>query len=151
MNTEQFKPNTTVAVIIRCKDEFLLVEEIDGGQAVLNQPAGHIEAGESLLAAAQRETLEETGLTIVPQYLSGIYYFYSDSLKTHYMRFCFVCDLDSKPVSRPQDPDIIASHWLKRENLYQLTDKMRSPLVLQCFDDYFAGQRIELTAIKSNL
>jgi len=67
-----FKPNTTVACVVVCQDKFLLVEEIDDGKVVFNQPAGHIEKDESLFDAAKRELYEETGLDLSPQYLLGV-------------------------------------------------------------------------------
>ena len=62
--TEQFKPNATVAAIIHHQGKFLIVEEIDSGKVVYNQPAGHIEANENIITALKREVKEETTLDI---------------------------------------------------------------------------------------
>ena len=85
----QFKPNTTVAAIIVHNDKYLLVEELENGKIVYNQPAGHLEADENLIDAAKREVLEETGLALEPEYLSGIYYFHRPELNLYFLRFCF--------------------------------------------------------------
>ena len=87
---DQFKPNTTVADVIVCENKYLLVEELENGKKVFNQPAGQIDSGENLIAATEREILEETGLALSPQYLNGIYYYHRPELKLYFMRFCFV-------------------------------------------------------------
>ena len=88
---DQFKPNTTVAVVVHCQGKFLLVEEIEHGKHVFNQPAGHIEAKENLIDGAKRELSEETGLALTPDYCSGIYYFHRPELGLYFLRFC-LCD-----------------------------------------------------------
>lgn len=148
---EQFKPNTTVAVIVHCQNKFLLVEEIENGQHVFNQPAGHIEANENLLDAAKRELLEETGLELTPQYCSGIYYFHRPELSLYFLRFCFVVELSEFPPTCPQDSDILATHWFSLEQIQAKTQALRSPMVFDCIKDYLNGQRIELALLKSNL
>ena len=80
---EQFKPNTTVAAVIHCNGKFLLVEEIENGNVVFNQPAGHLEADESLIAACQREVIEETGLELSPTIITdriSLYIIYAFAL-----------------------------------------------------------------------
>ena len=147
----QFKPNTTVAAIVHCQGKFLLVEEIDQGKQVFNQPAGHLEEKESLISAVKRELLEETGLALTPSYLSGIYYFHREALSLYFLRFCFVFELNECIESTPQDDEIIATHWLTLEQIKQRDKQLRSPMVLNCIEDYLSGQRIELSTIKSNL
>lgn len=156
---QQFKPNTTVAAVIHCQGKFLLVEEIEHDQRVFNQPAGHIEAGESLLAACQREVLEETGLTLSPDYISGIYYFHRPDLSLYFLRFCFVIELDECLTATPQDDEIIACHWLTLAQIQQRKKQLRSAMVLDCIDDYLAindvnnqsKQKIPLEMIATNL
>lgn len=150
---EQFKPNTTVAAVVTYKDRFLLVEEIENGREVLNQPAGHIEANESLVAAAKRELKEETGLSLSPDYLSGIYYFQRKDIDLHFLRFCFVFNIEETPVPVciPEDDEIISCHWLTFEEIKQNESKLRSAMVLECIEDYLSGQRVPLSVIKSNL
>ena len=151
MSEEQFKPNTTVATVVTFQDKFLLVEEIENGLRVFNQPAGHIEADENLLAAAKRELHEETNIVAEPEYLSGIYYFHRPDLSLYYLRFCFVIQLDSLPETYPNDDDIIATHWLTYDEIIARKEQLRSPMVLECIDDFLAGNKICLSNLKSNL
>lgn len=149
--SSQFKPNTTVAVVVACQDKFLLVEELEHGKTVYNQPAGHLEADENLIAAAMRELKEETGLTASPDHLCGIYYYYRQSLNLYYLRFCFVIELESFAVCQPQDEEIIACHWLTLTEVKAKSAQLRSSLVLECIEDYLSGKKIELSHLKSNL
>lgn len=149
--SEQFKPNTTVAAIVYCQDKFLLVEEEEHGKRVFNQPAGHIEAKESIAQGAIRELTEETGLLLQPSYLSGIYYFHRPDLHLYFLRFCFVFTIENIITTQPQDDEIIATHWLTYEEILEKKEHLRSSMVLECIEDYLAGQKIELSALKSNL
>lgn len=153
--SDQFKPNTTVAAVVVCKDKYLLVEEIENGKHVFNQPAGHIEAGENLIDATKREVLEETGLQLAPQYLNGIYYFHRSDLNLYFMRFCFVIELDELIQGIPQDDEIITTHWLSYEEIIAKKEQLRSAMVLDCINDYLSNknkqQKIPLSSLKSNL
>ncbi len=148
---DQFKPNTTVAVIVTCDNKFLLVEELENGDRVYNQPAGHLEANENLVNAAKRELLEETGLSLLPQYCSGIYYFHRPELNLYFMRFCFVIKVESLLNASPQDSEILATHWFTLEEIKTKQGQLRSPMVLDCINDYLAGNKIELSLLKTNL
>lgn len=152
---DQFKPNTTVAAVIFCDDKFLLVEELENSKNVFNQPAGHIEAGENLIAAAEREILEETGLALSPQYLNGIYYYHRPELNLYFVRFCFVIELSTCMQGTPQDDEILATHWLTYNEIKARTSELRSPMVLECIEDYLLhkklGQKIPLSVLKSNI
>ncbi|MGJ8693184.1 MAG: NUDIX hydrolase [Thalassotalea sp.] len=152
---QQFKPNTTVAAVIHCQGKFLLVEEIENGQVVFNQPAGHLEADENLTDACKREVLEETGLVLLPEYLSGIYYYHRPDLNLYYLRFCYVVELTECLTGTPQDSDITTTHWFSLSEIKARESQLRSPMVLECVLDYLdnlkTGHKIPLTAIKSNL
>lgn len=148
---QQFKPNTTVAAIVHHEGRFLLVEEIENGNTVYNQPAGHIEANENLVYAAKRELEEETGLALEPECLSGIYYFHRPEFNLYFLRFCFVFEVASLMTTKPQDDEIIDCHWLTLEQVNAKQPMLRSAMVLECIEDYLNGQRIPLSAIKSNL
>nr|WP_067295049.1 NUDIX hydrolase [Marinobacterium profundum] len=137
-------PHATVATIIERDGRFLMVEEDSDGRRVFNQPAGHVEEDETLVEAAVRETLEETGWQVRPDSLVGLYTYKAPSNGVTYYRFCFVattlvCEQDYK-----LDDDIIAAHWFSRDQLHERRDQLRSPLVLQCIDDYLAGRRYPL-------
>ena len=149
--SSQFKPNTTVAAVIHHKGKFLLVEEREKNRVVFNQPAGHLEENESLIAAIQREILEETGLTLVPDFLSGIYYFHRPDLKLYFLRFCFVIELKQLLQGQPQDDEIINTHWFTLEQIKAKNAQLRSSMVLECVEDYLAGNKIPLSQLKSNL
>jgi phosphatase NudJ len=152
---DQFKPNATVAAVIVHQNKFLLVEEIENGKKVFNQPAGHLEANESLIAAIEREVLEETGLALSPDYVSGIYYFHRPDINLFFLRFCFVIELDAYLQSEPQDDEIIDTHWLTLEEIKEKSSQLRSAMVLECIEDYLAvqqtGNKILLSSLKSNL
>lgn len=93
-----FRPNVTVAAIIRWQDRYLLVEEQEhSGRHVFNQPAGHLEHGENLVEAVMREVQEETGLTLTPDGWVGVYLFSTPYRKLTYLRFCFYCELTQAP------------------------------------------------------
>jgi len=149
--SEQFKPNTTVATVVVCNNKFLLVEELEHGKTVYNQPAGHLERDENLIAAARRELQEETGLSHSPDHLCGIYYYYRQSLNLYYLRFCFVIELESLAICQPQDEEIIACHWFTLAQIKAKSVQLRSPLVLECIEDYLSGKKIPLSHLKSNL
>ena len=133
--SQRYQPFVTVAVIVESQNQFLLVEEIpvDSDQVTFNQPAGHLEANESVIAAAERELLEETGLALTINEFVGIYqYFLPDK---QFIRFTFKVALDSPVAIIPQDRQIIAGHWFSLEKIKQLPN-LRSPLVVQSIEDY---------------
>lgn len=152
---KQFKPNTTVAAIVHCQGKFLFVEEIEKQHLVLNQPAGHIEEKENLISAIKRELLEETGLALSPDYLSGIYYFHRPELSLYFLRFCFVFEVEECLTAIPQDEEILQTYWLTREALQEEIaldpKRLRSAMVLDCIDDYLAGKKIPLESLTSNI
>ena len=84
-----FKPNVTVACVVQAEGKFLLVDEIIHGRLTLNQPAGHLEANETLIAAARRELFEETGIDAAPQFFMGLHQWQAPD-QTSFLRFCFV-------------------------------------------------------------
>ncbi|WNC70288.1 NUDIX hydrolase [Thalassotalea nanhaiensis] len=149
--TEQFKPNTTVAGIIFHQDKFLIVEEVDDEKIVYNQPAGHVEENENLIAAFKREVLEETGLQVEPDFISGIYYHYREDIKLHYLRFCFVVELSDFTETQPQDSDILRAIWLTKEELLAKGEQIRSPLVVECLNDFLNGNNYPLSILKTNI
>jgi 8-oxo-dGTP pyrophosphatase MutT (NUDIX family) len=142
-----WKPDITVAAIVAQADRFLIVEEQIRGARVYNQPAGRVESGESLLAAVVRETLEETAWQFEPEWLLGIYPWRSASSTRSSLRIAFTGRVHSHAPARALDPPVIATHWLRREELLAPERTLRTPLVLRCIDDYLAGRRLPLWAI----
>jgi 8-oxo-dGTP pyrophosphatase MutT (NUDIX family) len=141
-----WKPDVTVAAIIEREGKFLLVEERIGGRLVLNQPAGHLEDGESLLQAVRRETLEETAWHFAPSGLVGIYLWRSLRGNTT-VRFAFTGSVDGFEAERALDPPVVATHWLTREQLLARAEQLRTVLVTRCIEDYLAGRRLPLEAL----
>jgi len=120
-----------------------VVEETQNGTAVINQPAGHLDQGESLLDAVVRETLEETAWHFTPEALTGIYRWVHPHKDRTYLRFCFCGQVHDHSPERALDEGIIAAHWLSRKEM--LKRPLRSPMVLRGVDDYLAGQRAPLS------
>jgi 8-oxo-dGTP pyrophosphatase MutT (NUDIX family) len=142
-----WKPNVTVAAIVEQNGRFLLVEELAGGEHVLNQPAGHLEEGESLLAAVRRETLEETAWEFDPEGLLGIYRWRSPRGIT-YLRFAFVGRLGPHHSTRALDTGIVQALWLSPDEIRAHQYRHRSPQVQHCVDDFLRGTRYPLTILR---
>ena len=144
----RFTPHVTVATLVEDNGRFLMVEELADGRAVFNQPAGHLEADESLIQAALRETLEETGWEVELSAVTGIYLYTAPANGVTYQRVCFA----AKPVRHhpdlPLDQGIIGPQWLTRDELAARPERWRSELVMQCLDDYLAGERFALSLIR---
>jgi ADP-ribose pyrophosphatase YjhB (NUDIX family) len=146
------RPRVTVAAIAEHEGRFLLVEERNSDRIlVLNQPAGHVEADESLAEAVIREALEETGYHFVPEYLVGIYLWGKPGDDRSFLRVCFAGSAVSQVADAKLDPDIERPLWLTREELETESARWRSPLVARCIDDYLAGERYPLLLLKSLL
>lgn len=149
-----WKPSVTVAAIIHDNGRFLMVEEHTPDGIRINQPAGHLDQGESLISAAIRETLEETAYDFTPTELVGFYMSRNvSSMRTStnatYLRVAFTGVLGAKSA-RELDTGIIGTRWMTRDELANCTELHRSPLVLQCVDDYLSGQRAPLTLLHTH-
>jgi 8-oxo-dGTP pyrophosphatase MutT (NUDIX family) len=145
--TQLPRPVVTVATIVVRDDAFLLVEEETRAGVRLNQPAGHLEAGETLVDAAARETLEETGYRVAPSALIGIYRWQTPETGATFLRFAFAADVDAHDPRRVLDDGIVRALWLPYESLVARRAMHRSPLVLRCVDDYRAGIRRALDLV----
>ena len=144
----RFTPHVTVATIVENDGRFLLVEETADGRAVFNQPAGHLEADESLIQAAVRETLEETGWDVKVNAVTGIYLYTAPSNGVTYQRVCFAATPLQQRDNYQLDDGIIGPQWLTREELAAQPERWRSELVLRCIDDYLGGERFPLTLLR---
>ncbi|MDR3682196.1 MAG: NUDIX hydrolase [Geothrix sp.] len=136
----------TVAAVIERQGRFLFVEEPDKvtGLPVLNQPAGHVESGESVLDAVRREVREETGLAFTPEAIVGLYPLKAAN-GSDYFRVCFAGTVPEAAVAAPEDPAILRCHWLTREELASAS--LRSGWVLRCLEDALRGRRFPLDLV----
>ena len=145
-----WKPSVTVAAIIERDGRFLLVEEETSDGIRFNQPAGHLDPNESLIDAVVRETMEEAAHDFTPTALVGMYMTRYLSSRTRkevtYLRFAF-CGEVGKAYDQPLDEGILRAVWMTRVELLACQEKHRSPLVMQCIDDYLAGKRAPLSII----
>ena len=139
-----WKPNVVVAAIVERDGKFLLVEEHADGKLVLNQPAGHLDEGESLLDAVVRETLEETAWHFVPEALLGVYRWRHLGKSITYLRFAFIGHVTRHDAERRLDHDIVRALWLSPGEIRAERSRHRSPQVTRCLDDYLAGKRYPL-------
>lgn len=139
-----WKPNVTVAAVINKNNSYLLVEERTINGLLFNQPAGHLEPNESIIQGVIRETLEETGYTFTPQWLLGIYRWHSPDNDTTYLRFAFSGTATCHDHNRKLDEGIVRAAWLNTNEIYKLTNRHRSPLVIKCIEDHLAGKRYPL-------
>lgn len=138
------RPELTVAAVVERRGRFLLVEELVGGRLVFNQPAGHVEAGETLLAAVVREALEETAWAFTPLATVGIYLSPRLANDRRYLRVAFSGHVSHHDASRLLDTGIERTVWLTRAELAASPARLRSPMVLRAIDDYQRGVRYPL-------
>ena len=143
-----WKPNVTVAAVVERDGRFLLVEEETDDGLRFNQPAGHLDEGESLLAACAREALEETAWSFTPTALVGVYQWQRPQGDITYLRFAFCGELGAHEAGRVLDEGILRAVWLTPEEIRASADRHRSPLVWQCVSDWLAGRRFPLALIR---
>ena len=145
---QRWKPNVTVATVVERDGCFLLVKEHTSQGIRYNQPAGHLEHGETLLDAARRETLEESGWQVEPYALIGIYQTEARHDDMTYLRFAFACRAIEYHRDRPLDQGIISADWFTAQQIGELSAEHRSPAVARCLYDYLQGQRHPLALIQ---
>lgn len=160
----RFKPSVTVAAVIAHDFEgiqkFLLVEEETRDGLKLNNPAGHLDPGESLPQACARETLEETAFHFKPTALVGVYMSRfqrasaaepNDPEDITYLRFAFCGELGAQVAGQALDEGIVRAVWLTAHEIRACTERHRSPLLLKCMEDYLAGQRFPLALLTTDI
>lgn len=149
--TQRWKPNVTVAAVIKKDQCYLLVEENAENRTVYNQPAGHLEQGESLIEAAKREVLEETAWTFEPQGIVGLYLYPNHDSSITYLRVCFFGEALEHDPNAKLDDGIIRAEWLSCDEIIAEKTRLRSPMVLECINDFEAGQRFPLSIVHAQL
>jgi 8-oxo-dGTP pyrophosphatase MutT (NUDIX family) len=140
-------PDITVAALAERHGRFLLVEERIARRLVFNQPAGHVERGETLLEAVARETREETAWRFTSEAFLGAYLWKHPGTGRSSLRFAFIGSVSDHDAQQPLDHGILRTHWLTRAQLLDRQARLRSPLVLRCIDDYLVGQRQPLVGV----
>ena len=143
-----WKPNVTVAALIEREGRFLLVEEETEDGIRFNQPAGHLDQGESLAAACAREVLEETAWSFRPTALVGVYQWPRPSGDITYLRFAFAGELGEYEEGRVLDEGILRAVWMTPDEIRATVERHRSPLIWQCVSDYLAGRRFPLDLVR---
>ncbi|MDF7681062.1 NUDIX hydrolase [Enterobacteriaceae bacterium ESL0689] len=138
-----FKPHVTVACVVHAQEHFLMVEETINGKALWNQPAGHLEANETLCQAAERELWEETGIHATPQHFIRLHQWIAPD-KTPFLRFLFVIELAEICATQPHDSDIDRCLWLPAETILR-SPNLRSPLVAESIRCYQEDPRYPLS------
>ena len=151
MGADRWKPSVTVAAVIEKDGRYLMIEEMTRDGLRINNPAGGLEPGESPIAGAMREALEETACHFTPEAFLGVYVARNpDSERgpgVTYMRFAF-CGTASDPVpGRTLDSPVVRTLWMTADEVAAARDRLRGPLVLQCIEDHRAGRRLPLDAI----
>ena len=142
-----WQPDVTVATVVIREGRLLLVEEKVGARRVLNQPAGHLEPDETIVDAAVRETLEETGWSVRLTAFVGAYQWRAPETGRSYLRLAFTADALSHDPTRPLDAGIVQALWLTPTELREREAQHRSPLVWRAVADTLAGRRLPLAAV----
>ena len=135
-----WRPNVTVAAVVEKDRQYLLVEEQTSSGLLFNQPAGHLEPGESIVHGSIRETLEETGYTFVPRSVLGIYHWHSRAEDTTFIRFAFSGSVSDHDPGRTLDTGIVRADWFGLDEIRNMSYCHRSPLVMKCIEDHLAGK-----------
>jgi 8-oxo-dGTP pyrophosphatase MutT (NUDIX family) len=154
MPEPRWSPSATVAAVIEHDGRYLLVEEHTPEGLKLNNPAGHLDPGESPLEGVVREALEETARHFEPEALLGVYLSRfvrpASGEDVTYLRFAF-CGTVGEPLpGRTLDDGILRTLWLTPEEIRAAADRLRSPLVLRCIEDHLAGRRHPLAVITTD-
>jgi 8-oxo-dGTP pyrophosphatase MutT (NUDIX family) len=145
-----WKASVTVAAIVEREGRFLMVEEETSDGVRLNQPAGHLDPGETLADAAAREALEETAHRFTPTALLGVYVARSarnGGNDVTFVRFAFTGELGAREPGRALDRGIVQTLWLTADEVRARAAQHRSPLVMKCIDDYLDGRRLPLSLV----
>ena len=150
----RWRPSVTVAAVIERDGRFLMIEEETSEGLRINNPAGHLDPGETPAEGCAREALEETAWHFRATHLLGVYISRFQRATTGeditYLRFCFTGELGEHVPDRPLDVGIVRTLWMTPEELRATADRHRSPLVLRCLEDYLAGVRYPLSAVYSD-
>ncbi len=146
-----WKPHVVVAAVVEDAGKFLLVEEVTDAGILFNQPAGHVERGESLLNAVRREMFEETAHHFEPEALLGVYHWRHPTKDRTYLRFAFTGVVTGYDPTAGLDEGILRTVWMTPAEISESRERHRSPFVDQCVADYLSGRRYPLELINEFL
>jgi ADP-ribose pyrophosphatase YjhB (NUDIX family) len=154
VTNERWRPSVTVAAVIEQDGRYLLVEEMTAEGLRLNNPAGHLDPGESLVDAVTREALEETAHPFTPEALVGVYLARFRHVRSGeditYLRFA-ICGRVGAPIAgRVLDAPVERTLWMTPEELRACPGRHRSPMVMRCIDDHRAGRRAPLALLHAD-
>ena len=136
-----YPTDLTVSAVIENDGEYLLVEEFSMGDLVINQPGGHIEAGESPEEAVIREVREETGCDVSCGELIGVYLWIHPQTRQQFLRLVFTAQYLGCDPSRSLDANVVRKLWMPRSQVESRRHEIRTPVVLRCMQDFEAGKR----------
>lgn len=137
-----------MAAVVEDRGRFLLIEEETDEGLRINQPAGHLDPGESLLSAVRREALEETAHEFAPQALLGVYHHHVRASDATYLRFAFCGALGARHSDRALDTGIVRILWMTAEEIRAASARHRTPLVARCVEDFLSGRRYPLDLLQ---
>lgn len=150
----RWKPNVTVAAVMERDGRFLLVEEETADGLKLNNPAGHLDPGETPAQGCAREAMEESAYEFTATALVGVYISRftrsRDNEDITYLRFAFAGDIGAHHPDLALDEGIVRTVWMTADEIRACPERHRSPLLLRCLEDYVAGQRFPLSAVYSD-
>jgi 8-oxo-dGTP pyrophosphatase MutT (NUDIX family) len=151
---KRWRPSVTVAAVIERDGRFLMIEEETSEGLRINNPAGHLEPGETPAEGCAREALEETAWRFRPTHLLGMYISRFQRATTGeditYLRFAFTGEVGLEEKGRALDYGIVRTMWMTPEELRATADRHRSPLVLRCLEDFLSGVRYPMSAVYSD-
>ena len=141
----------TVATVVERDSTFLMVRETIDGEQVINQPAGHVEPGEDVMAAALRETMEETGWEVAITGFLGFSNAMSPTTGITYYRLAFIAEALNFNADAEIDNDIDSAEWMTLDEIKDPTNKPRSEMVHQAIDDFISGRVFSLEMFRNRL
>jgi len=142
--SHHLRPAVSVATVVERDGRFLLVEEETRAGLRFNQPAGHLETGETPVQGAVRETLEESAWRVEVTSLIGVYLWQPRDSRRAYLRFAFAAIAREHDAARPLDAGIVRALWMAPDEIRAQVARHRSPMVMRCIDDHLAGRRLPL-------
>jgi phosphatase NudJ len=150
----RWKPNVTVAAVVERDGLFLLVEEDTSDGILLNNPAGHLDPGETPEQGVIREALEETACQFTPEGFLGMFLSRFRRTRTGeditYLRLAYYGSASEPDPKLTLDTGILRTVWMTADEIRACPERHRSPLVLECIEAYLSGQRYPLSIVQAH-